>query len=91
MALMIDRFIIYKYNILKLTVYKTILRPILTNGNKAWIMTDTDEIFEINVLRRYMKIDNVDSTWKIRKVKPEYVVFLRRIRSIPHLVELTWS
>lgn len=63
---MIDQYIIYKYNILKLTVYKTIMSPILTNGSKTWIMTDTDDIFEINVSRRYMKIGNVDSTWKIR-------------------------
>lgn len=52
---------------MKLTLHKTVMRPILTYGSQAWTMTDYDEHllrqFERKVLRKlYGLIGNVEGT-----------------------------
>ena len=53
---------------IKLILYKTLIRPILTFGSEAWTTTDNDEdllwIFKQNVFRKiYVSIWNVDGTY----------------------------
>ena len=55
----------------KLKVYKSLIRPIVTYGCKAWTLTNRNEqylrIFERRILRKmFGSVQNEDGLWRIR-------------------------
>jgi hypothetical protein len=56
---------------LKVKVYKSVIRPVVTYGCEAWTLTNRDEqhlrIFEPRILRKiYGPVQNEDGSWRIR-------------------------
>jgi len=54
----------------KLTMYKGLIRPIVTYGCEAWTLTNRDEqylrIFERRILRKvFSPVQNEDGLWRI--------------------------
>jgi hypothetical protein len=55
----------------KLKIYKSLIRPVVTYGCEAWILTNRDEqnlrIFERRILRKiFGPVQNGDGSWRIR-------------------------
>jgi len=56
---------------LKLKIYKTLIRPVVTYGCEAWTLTTRDEqhlrIFERKILRKiFGPLQDKDGSWRIR-------------------------
>jgi len=56
---------------LKLKIYKSLIRPVVTYGCEAWTLTNRDEqhlrIFKRRVLRKiFGPVQNEDGSWRIR-------------------------
>lgn len=55
---------------LKMRLYKTIIRPVVTYGSETWTMSNKDEnnllIFERKVMRKIMGPVQVNGQWRIR-------------------------
>jgi hypothetical protein len=51
-------------------IYKTTIRPVVTNASETWTLTAKDEnnlrIFERQILRKIFGPVNVDNIWRIR-------------------------
>jgi len=57
---------------LKLKIYKTLIRPVVTYGCEAWTLTSQNEqqlrIFERKILRKiFGPVKDEDGFWRIRK------------------------
>jgi hypothetical protein len=54
----------------KMKIYKTIIRPVVTDSSETWTLTAKDEnnlrIFERQILRKIFGPVNIDNTWRIR-------------------------
>jgi hypothetical protein len=55
----------------KMSVYKTIIRPVVTNGSETWMMNITHEeklkIFERKILRSiYGPVLDTNNEWRVR-------------------------
>jgi hypothetical protein len=55
----------------KLKVYKSLIRPVVTDGCGAWTLTNRDEkhlrTFERRILRKILcPVQNEDGSWRIR-------------------------
>jgi hypothetical protein len=55
----------------KLKIYKSLIRPVVTNGCEAWTLTNRDEqnlrTFERRILRKvFGPVQNGDVSWRIR-------------------------
>jgi len=56
----------------KLKIYKTLIRPVVTYGCEAWILTSRNEqqlrISEWKILRKiFVPVKDENGTWRIRK------------------------
>ena len=56
---------------LKLKIYKSLIRPVVTYGCEAWTLTTRDEqhlrIFEHKILRKiFGPVQDKDGSWRIR-------------------------
>ena len=56
---------------LKLKIYKSVIRPVVTDGCEAWTLTNRDEqhlrIFERRILRKFFgPVQNKDGSWRSR-------------------------
>jgi len=53
----------------KMKIYKTIIRPVVTDSSETWTLTAKDEnnlcIFERQILRRIFGPVNIDNIWRI--------------------------
>jgi hypothetical protein len=51
-------------------IYKTIIRPVVTDSSETWTLTAKDEnnlrTFERQILRKIFGPVNVDNIWRIR-------------------------
>jgi hypothetical protein len=51
-------------------IYKTIIRPVVTDSSETWTLTAKDEnslrIFERQILRKIFGPVNIDNMWRIR-------------------------
>jgi hypothetical protein len=55
----------------KISVYKTIIRPVVTYGSETWMMNITHEdklkIFERKILRsKYEPVQDTNNEWRVR-------------------------
>src|SRR5215469_10153952 len=54
----------------KMKIYKTIIRPVVTDSSETWNVTAKDEnnlrIFERQILRKIFGPVNIDNIWRIR-------------------------
>ena len=86
----------------KISLYKTIVRPVLTYGSEAWAVTKADEkrllAFEWGILRRIYGPIKVGEVWRRRKNRELYSLFkdddvaqvikLGRLRWAGHLARM---
>lgn len=65
----------------KLTIYKTIIRPVVTYGCEAWTMTIADEaalrIFERKILRRILGAKRLENGEYMRRNNEELNMFIK--------------
>jgi hypothetical protein len=54
----------------KMQIYKTLIRPVVTHGSEIWTLTKSDEnllrIFERKILRKIYEPIEEGDTWRIR-------------------------
>jgi hypothetical protein len=54
----------------KMQIYKTLIRPVVTYGSETWTLTKSDEnllrIFERKILRKIYGLIQEGDTWRIR-------------------------
>jgi len=76
-----------------LKIFKSLIRPVVTNGCEAWTITTGDEhclrIFECRILRKiFGPMQNEDGSWRIRmnyelkelRANADIVIFIKSIR-----------